>query len=162
MKREVVVGGEKAQLEVEGNTYRYGRAGGESVSGTFRVSPVEPGSYLVEIGSRCYRVTAGANGEVSVNGHSLVMKVTDPRAFRSGGQGKSQGGPIVVSAVMPGKVVRVLVSPGDRVEAGQGLIVVEAMKMQNELRAPREGTIDRVAVAVGENVEVGDLLLVIS
>ena len=54
------------------------------------------------------------------------------------------------------------VAAGDEVTAGQQLLVVEAMKMQNELRAPRDGTIDRVGVAVGVNIEIGDLLVVIS
>ena len=61
----------------------------------------------------------------------------------------------------PGEVAAVNVASGDAVTAGQQLLVLEAMKMQNELRAPREGIVDRVAVAVGETVEIGDLLLVI-
>ena len=56
----------------------------------------------------------------------------------------------------------VSVAPGDAVTAGQQLLVVEAMKMQNELRSPRDGTIDQVGVQVGDNIEVGDLLVVIS
>ena len=56
----------------------------------------------------------------------------------------------------------VSVAVGDTVTAGQQLLVVEAMKMQNELRAPRDGTIDRVGVSVGVNIEIGDLLVVIS
>jgi biotin carboxyl carrier protein len=59
-------------------------------------------------------------------------------------------------------VVSVSVAPGDAVAAGQQLLVVEAMKMQNELRAPREGTIEQVAVAAGATIDVGDLLLVIA
>jgi biotin carboxyl carrier protein len=71
------------------------------------------------------------------------------------------GGPVHVRAIIPGRIVALNVAPGDDVTAGQQLLVLEAMKMQNELRAPRDGTIDRVAVGVGVNVEVGDLLLVI-
>lgn len=71
------------------------------------------------------------------------------------------GGPVEVHAIIPGRIVAVSVAPGDAVTAGQQLLVLEAMKMQNELRAPRDGTIDRVGVAVGSDVEVGDLLLVI-
>jgi pyruvate carboxylase len=58
-------------------------------------------------------------------------------------------------------VVSVSVTAGDAVAAGQQLLVVEAMKMQNELRAPREGIVDRVGVAVGSSIEIGDLLVVI-
>lgn len=72
------------------------------------------------------------------------------------------GGPTKVHAIIPGVVVAVSVAPGDAVVAGQQLLVVEAMKMQNELRAPRDGTIEQVAVGAGSTIEVGDLLLVLA
>jgi hypothetical protein len=81
---------------------------------------------------------------------------------RRGKEAAGRSGPLEVHAIIPGRIVAVSVAPGDSVIAGQQLLVLEAMKMQNELRAPREGTIERVAVAVGVNVEVGDLLMVIS
>jgi biotin carboxyl carrier protein len=83
------------------------------------------------------------------------------RATRVGASAGRKG-PLEVRAVIPGRVVSVAVAPGDAVVAGQQLLVVEAMKMQNELRAPRDGTIDRVGIAPGVNIEVGDLLVVIS
>jgi pyruvate carboxylase subunit B len=70
-------------------------------------------------------------------------------------------GPIEVRAIIPGVVVSISVLPGEDVAAGQQLLVVEAMKMQNELRAPRGGTIERVLVASGETIERGDLMIVI-
>ena len=81
---------------------------------------------------------------------------------RRGRAEAGQSGPTEVRAIIPGVVVAVSVAPGDAVVAGQHLLVVEAMKMQNELRAPREGAIERVAVAPGRTIEVGDLLLVIT
>ena len=72
------------------------------------------------------------------------------------------GGPTEVRAIIPGRVVSVSVAPGDEVVAGQQLLVVEAMKMQNELPAPRAGTVARIATGTGQTVEVGDLLLVLS
>ena len=72
-----------------------------------------------------------------------------------------QHGPTEVRAIIPGRVVAVAVVAGEAVSAGQRLLAVEAMKMENELRAPRDGTIDRVVVAVGETVELGDSLVVI-
>jgi biotin carboxyl carrier protein len=71
-------------------------------------------------------------------------------------------GPTKVHAIIPGVVVAVSVAPGDAVTAGQQLLVVEAMKMQNELRAPRNGTVEHVAVGAGSTIEVGDLLLVLA
>lgn len=105
--------------------------------------------------------------EVVVDGWRVVVEIEPEaraslreRARRVRTEGVA-GGPVDVRAIIPGRIAAVNVASGDAVTAGQQLLVLEAMKMQNELRAPREGTIDRVAVAVGENVEVGDLLLVI-
>jgi biotin carboxyl carrier protein len=63
---------------------------------------------------------------------------------------------------MPGKVVRLLVREGDHVEAGQGLLVVEAMKMQNEIRSPKSGAIERVLAKEGQPVNAGDVLCVVA
>src|SRR5262245_12095834 len=71
-------------------------------------------------------------------------------------------GPLEVRAAIPGRVAAVAVTAGDDVEAGTTLIVVEAMKMQNELRAPRGGKVERVAVGEGQTIEVGDVLAVIA
>ena len=73
----------------------------------------------------------------------------------------STSGPLDVRAIIPGRIVALSVVAGDTVAIGQQLLVLEAMKMQNELRAPRDGTVGRVAVAVGDRVEVGDVLLVL-
>jgi biotin carboxyl carrier protein len=75
--------------------------------------------------------------------------------------GTIAGGPVSVRAPMPGRVVRVLVAPGDRVVARQGVVVVEAMKMENELRTPRDGTVREISTAPGVAVEAGAVLLVI-
>jgi hypothetical protein len=83
------------------------------------------------------------------------------RATRAGSASASTG-PHEVRAVIPGKVVGVAVAVGDTVTAGQTLLVVEAMKMQNELRSPRDGTITRLGIGTGVNIELGDLLVVIS
>ncbi len=80
---------------------------------------------------------------------------------RRGRSAIDRSGPIEVRAMIPGVVVSVGVGSGDAVAAGQRLVVLEAMKMQNEILAPRDGTIERVAVAPGSKIELGDLLLVI-
>jgi biotin carboxyl carrier protein len=72
-------------------------------------------------------------------------------------QGRQQ-----IVAPMPGKVVRVLVSAGDEVAAGQGLLVVEAMKMQNEIRSPKQGKVERFEVQEGQAVNAGEVLCVVS
>jgi biotin carboxyl carrier protein len=105
--------------------------------------------------------------EVIVDGFRFEVEVESERraALREratrGRPDAATGGPHEVRALIPGKVVSLAVGTGDSVVAGQQLLVVEAMKMQNELRAPRDGTIEQLGVAQGVNIEVGDLLLVI-
>jgi len=109
-----------------------------------------------------------ARREVVAGGWRVELEV-EPAAraalrerARRGREEVGHSGPTEVHAIIPGVVISVSVAAGDAVTAGQQLLVVEAMKMQNELRAPRDGTIGRVAVGSGTTIEVGDLLLVIS
>jgi biotin carboxyl carrier protein len=83
------------------------------------------------------------------------------RASRDRTSASAAGGPLEIRAIIPGRIVAVAVAPGDPVEAGQTLLAVEAMKMQNELRAPRAGTVTRVPAGAGATVEVGDVLVVL-
>jgi biotin carboxyl carrier protein len=115
--------------------------------------PGEAGSTVREV------LVDGFRFEVEVESERLAA--LRERASRGGGA-SAHSGPLEIRAIIPGKVVAVFVAAGDAVTAGQHLLVVEAMKMQNELRASRDGTIERVGVAPGVNIEVGDLLLVIS
>ena len=73
----------------------------------------------------------------------------------------AHAGPLKLTAPMPGKIVKVLVNPGDTVEAGRGVLVMEAMKMENELKAAKAGTVQEIRVKEGQAVEMGALLLVI-
>jgi biotin carboxyl carrier protein len=108
-------------------------------------------------------VTLGPSGEgeAVVAGHvvpvALPSRRRRSRATLGAGNGDQR-----VAAPMPGKVVRVLVAVGDQVEARQGLIVVEAMKMENELSVTRAGTVSRLEVSEGTSVEAGRLLIVVS
>ena len=117
------------------------------------------------------RVTGPSTGvlrrEVVVDGWRIEVEIeSEPRASlreraRRGREEIGHGGPTQVRAIIPGRIVSVSIVPGDPVEAGQQLLVVEAMKMQNELRAPRDGIVSSVAVGVGGTIEVGDILLVL-
>ncbi len=107
--------------------------------------------------------TAGAGGEWFVQlPHVGLTPIVDGRRFRrAAADGAAGTGEQRILAPMPGRVVRVLVQPGDQVAARQGLVVVEAMKMENELTAPRPGRVKDVAVAEGTSVEAGRLLVTI-
>ncbi|MDE1178638.1 MAG: acetyl-CoA carboxylase biotin carboxyl carrier protein subunit [Edaphobacter sp.] len=88
--------------------------------------------------------------------------IDDPRSLRGrSSQADAASGPRAVKAPMPGRVVRILVAEGEQVEEHQGVIVIEAMKMQNELKAPRAGRISRIAVAAEDAVGTGHILVVI-
>src|SRR5262249_9746534 len=92
--------------------------------------------------------------------HHFIAEVIDPRAWRGRRQGGVEAeGRQQITAPMPGKIVRVLVKAGDQVESGQGLLVVEAMKMQNEIRSPKSGTVERVLAVEGQAVNAGEPLI---
>jgi len=92
--------------------------------------------------------------------HEVVLR--DPRSLHSRrASGGADQGPRKLVAPMPGRVVRVLVGEGDGVEAGQGLVVVEAMKMQNEIKSPKKGTVRKLVAAPGANVNAGEVLAVV-
>jgi biotin carboxyl carrier protein len=126
---------------------------------------VATGTYTVLVEGRAFevRVEPATNGlRVHAGTLEYVVQIHDPRAWkrrRSGGleaEGRQE-----IAAPMPGKVVRVLVEQGARVEAGQGLFVVEAMKMQNEIRSPKKGTVERLLVNEGQTVNAGEPLAVV-
>ena len=107
--------------------------------------------------------TAG-DFDVHLDGLTIPVQIRPAGSFgrqKKEGAAANAAGPQRVTAPMPGKVVRVLVKPGDDVKARQGLVVVEAMKMENELRAARDGRVRDVAVAEGQSVDAGAVLLVV-
>jgi len=91
--------------------------------------------------------------------YEVVLR--DPRSLRSRASSADEKGPRKLVAPMPGKVVRVLAEEGSDVEAGQGVLVVEAMKMQNEIKSPKKGVVRKIAVRAGGTVNAGDVLAVV-
>ena len=99
---------------------------------------------------------------VTVGTQSFAITLTDPKRLRGAGGAATQADKAArIVAPMPGKVVRVLVEVGDQVEAGAGIVVVEAMKMQNEMKSPMAGTVVTLNVSAGITVNAGDVLAVI-
>ena len=120
----------------------------------------EPGVYSVLLDGRVYeaRVEPGA---VVVNGRRFEIEVRDPRTWTGARRAAGHARAEQVTAPMPGKVVRVLVGVGDSVEAGQGLLVVEAMKMQNEMKSSKAGRVASLAAREGAAVAAGEVLATI-
>jgi len=103
--------------------------------------------------------TVGAESNVVVGQERFSASVRDPRSFRSRRRsGASEQGVMKIKAPMPGKVVRILALVGSQVEIGQSVVVIEAMKMQNELKAPKTGVVKKISVAEGAAVEAGQAL----
>lgn len=128
---------------------------------------LRPGILSLLIEGRAYRVVleGAENSEeaaVHVGRERFAYRVEDPRSLQSRRRaGGSTEGPQTLKSSMPGRVVRTLVAEGDSVAAGQGVLVIEAMKMQNEVKSPKEGTVARLLVAPGDAVSGGQDLAVI-
>jgi biotin carboxyl carrier protein len=118
-------------------------------------------SILLDGNSYEVRITPAGNGTLTLQTgrHEFSAEVIDPRAWRGRRHGAVEAeGRQQITAPMPGKVVRLLVQPGAKVQAGQGILVVEAMKMQNEVRSPKTGTVERLLVEDGQAVNAGQPL----
>ncbi len=126
------------------------------------IARLTPSHMSVLAGGRSYNVEVERRGEeylVTTRGETFSFRVQDE--YRAASEEASGGGAAVICAPMPGLVARVMVEEGQDVEAGQGLLVLEAMKMQNEIPAPGPGTVVKVGVEQGSTVMTGDTLVVI-
>jgi biotin carboxyl carrier protein len=108
---------------------------------------------------KCERV--GSDLHVWVGSVRFAADVRDPRSLRGRVRATDDHGPKKLIAPMPGKVVRILARDGDTVDSGAGILVVEAMKMQNEIKSPKKGTIQKVLVREGAAVNAGDVLAIV-
>jgi len=125
---------------------------------------IRPGVLSLLIESQAYEVKrekVGSGIHLWVGNQRYAAKLRDPRSLGNlkDGAGRQQGSS-KLTAPMPGKVVRLLVNEKDQVEAGQGVLVVEAMKMQNEIKSPKKGIVQKVA-AEGSSVNAGDVLAIV-
>jgi pyruvate carboxylase subunit B len=138
------------------------------IEGTRHVYSFEavPGGFSLIVDGRSYRVEgeAGTDGRVRlrIDGAEREVVVMDERArllAAYGGAASDSRGEDAVRAPMPGLVVRVLVVAGTRVRRGEGLVILEAMKMENELRAPRDASVQRIHIQAGDTVQKSQLLI---
>lgn len=145
--------GERFQLRIDGRD-----VGADIVE-------VQPEVYSILIDGEAFeaRIESVANElRVRIDGREFPITIADPRQWRRdrNAMAAAEGHQQVVAS-MPGKIVRVMVRAGEAVEAGQGLLVVEAMKMQNEIKSPKSGKIERIAAREGQTVNAGEVLAVI-
>jgi biotin carboxyl carrier protein len=124
---------------------------------------IRPDVLSLRIGNKAYEIKSERVANellLWVGSTPFAVEVRDPRSLR-GRTRVGEPGPQRIVAPMPGKVVRLLASEGDRVEAGAALLVVEAMKMQNEIKSPKKGNVQKIVVREGAAVNAGDVLAII-
>ena len=167
MKYEVILDGERRSVEVapqkDGAELTTITVDGRLVqAGAERISA---GTYSILIGGKSVELSVQdtpGGWLVRASGREYHVEIIDPRAWRRGrGAGIELEGRQQLVAPMPGKIVKVLVAAGEKVESGQGLLVIEAMKMQNEVRSPKSGTVEKVAQE-GQTVNAGEVLAVVA
>jgi biotin carboxyl carrier protein len=160
MKLVVELNGEPREVEFTRN----GRTVNATVDGREYVldaSEPEPGIFLLKHDGKVIEAYTD-DKSVTIAGRTFDTNVIDPKRLRgSAAVGADAHGHAEIRTAMPGKVVRILKASGDAVTKGEGVIVVEAMKMQNELKSPKDGTIGDIKVAEGSTVGAGDVLVVI-
>lgn len=166
MKRTVRAGSREADLELSFEPGQLRALVSEEGTGgqqlDWQVSEIEPGLYSILHGLRSIEARVWRNHShwvVEIDGKVTHVEVDDPRELRKGFRHHARVGQVDVTAPMPGKVVRLLVAEGDVVEEGQGLVVVEAMKMQNEMKAPKDGKVVALGAKEGTSVAAGEVLL---
>jgi biotin carboxyl carrier protein len=128
---------------------------------------ISSGVYSILIDGKSFEVRVEPRGDgglrVTTGGREFAATLRDPRQWkRYRGAGIAAEGRQQVTAPMPGKIVRVLARTGDSVDAGQGILVVEAMKMQNEIRSPKSGTLERLLVVEGQTVNAGEVVATVA
>jgi len=129
------------------------------------VANPEPDVLSIVLGGKSYEIkrqTTPAGTLIIIGDAAFDVEVSDPRSFRQRKRrGGPEEGPQKITSPMPGKVVRVLAQEGTEVEAGQGVIVIEAMKMQNELKSPKKGKVQKIVTKEGAAVNAGDVLAIV-
>jgi biotin carboxyl carrier protein len=164
MKLELTINGAREQIEIlaPAPVYRFRLQNGPQQEA--HVTIPEPGIYSILMNGRSYEAVLEETPEglvVTVAGQRFEVKVWDPRRFMRRAGGVGMDAMAAITAPMPGKVVRVLAAVGEAVAAGQGILVVEAMKMQNEMKAPGAGKVLSLTVREGDTVAAGQLLATI-
>ncbi len=129
------------------------------------VTASEPESniFLLKDGNEIHQAFVSINEDgsflVSIGGNEIALEIYDPRQLRTSLKAGVVDGLVEIKTAMPGKIVKIEVEEGESVSSGDGVIIVEAMKMQNELKSPKDGVVSSIEVSEGDTVEAGSILL---
>lgn len=161
MKLNAELSGEKHEIELTRDGERIS-ARVDDREYELEASEVEPNVYLFKYNNQIFEIYVAPNGIVNLGNHQLEISVTDPKRLRSSGASQARADGIAeIKTAMPGKLVRVLTEVGAEIKQGDGVLVVEAMKMQNEMKAPKDGVVKEIRFAEGATVNAGDILAII-
>ena len=164
MKYTVVIDGQQMEIDLVHSGPANIEAEIEGRKYMLDAKVVETGVYWFNWNNRSIEVSVTPNGNgyvVSVQGRRVAVEIVDTRTVGRKTTQLGHEGTVQVRAPMPGKVVKVLVNEGAEVQANQGILVMEAMKMQNEIKSPKKGIVTRLVVKEGAPVNAGDLLAVV-
>ena len=163
MTYEISIDGKSHRLELERAEGGWScRLDGRDV--TVDAVLARPDVLSIRIGNNAYEVKCervGSELHLWVGSVRYAAEIRDPRSLRSRVRATDDHGPRKLTAPMPGKIVRIILAAGAEVEAGAGVVVVEAMKMQNEVKSPKKGTIQKILVSEGAAVNAGDVLAIV-
>ena len=163
MTYDVTINGKNYRLELARDDGRWScRLDGREIEVDAVLA--RPDVLSLRIGNHAYEVKCervGGDLHLWVGSERFAPEIRDPRSLRGRTRAVDDHGPKKLIAPMPGKVVRVIVAQGSVVEAGAGVLVVEAMKMQNEIKSPKKGTIQKILVSEGSAVNAGDVLAIV-
>ena len=167
MKLQAEIDSKKYEVEIN----RDGRRVAATVDGRryeLDVSEPEPDVFLVKNENKVSEIFVSPKPNarntfvVELNGHETEIDIIDPKKLRGSGKvDEDATGKAEIKTAMPGKVVRIIAPVGTTVQKGDGVIVVEAMKMQNEMKAPKDGVVTEIRAAEGSTVNAGDILAII-
>jgi biotin carboxyl carrier protein len=162
MKFDVRISGRTRTIELQRNSERW-QISLDGAALDADAVEIAPNVFSILLNGESFEVRIAPTSEgkltLQTRHQDFTAEVVDPRAWRDRRHGAVEAeGRQQIVAPMPGKVVRLLVKAGDKVEAGQGLLVVEAMKMQNEVRSPKTGTVERLLAKEGQPVNAGEVL----
>jgi biotin carboxyl carrier protein len=162
MKYEILIANKSriVELQRDGARWQISLDGAATDADAIEIAP---GIFSILLNGESHEVRVAPNPDSSLTiqdgPNEFKAEVSDPRSWRGRKQDAAEvEGRQKIVAPMPGKVIRLLVKPGDKVEAGQGILVVEAMKMQNEVKSPKSGTVEKLLAKESQPVNAGDIL----
>jgi len=161
MKFAAIIDNQSVEIELETLTANALRAQINGRTYAVEVKAVEPGVYWFNWNHRVIEVTVSSVSDAfiaSIRGRQLPVEILDARTALKKLAHRGDTGAVEIKAPMPGKIVKVLVLEGSEVKANQGILVMEAMKMQNEIKSSKKGRVGKIYVGEGITVNSGDVL----